>query len=380
MPTVEPVLSILVPSIPSRLECYTLNLLERIEGQVGQLPVEVLCLIDNKKRSIGLKREALVQSARGKFVAFVDDDDEISNDYVDRLVTAINEAPDADCIVFDTTCTLNDMPTVIVKHGIEYENTEVNANGATRKPWCCNAYSRAIAQSCHFPDASYGEDWYWVRQAYPQVKKQHRINATLYHYVFKQSVTEAELTYPPNDHPPEKDNLPEYSATVLEAARVIRELHPHVNRLLDVGSNIGQWSRAFAQLDVDVTACDSPHMESHFIKTPGTVFRAVDLCLPLLLGSYDLVVCLEVAEHIPVQFADVLIDSLCYHANTVVFSAATPGQGGHGHVNEQPFEYWAAKFSARGFVPDISVRDRLPPLLPTYYRSNMAIFSRGVTV
>jgi cyclopropane fatty-acyl-phospholipid synthase-like methyltransferase len=66
----------------------------------------------------------------------------------------------------------------------------------------------------------------------------------------------------------------------------------------------------------------------------------------------DIVISTEVAEHLPESCADRYVDVLCSKANTVIFTAATPGQGGHDHVNEQPHQYWLDKFAARGFRLD----------------------------
>jgi glycosyltransferase involved in cell wall biosynthesis len=58
---------------------------------------------------------------------------------------------------------------------------------------------------------------------------------------------------------------------------------------------------------------------------------------------------MEVAEHIPARLADSFVNLLCSYSSIIVFSAATPGQGGTDHVNEQPHEYWIEKFWQRGF-------------------------------
>lgn len=203
MPTIDPILSVLIPCVRSRVATSALMLFDKLMGQAVSCPdkVELLLLLDNKARSVGLKREALMQSSRGKFVAFVDDDDDVADSYIARIVEAAEAHPDADCIVFDQSCTLNNSPPVIVKHGIEFENTEIRLDGGTRKPWHVMAYRGDLARSCRFPDASYGEDWYWVDQAWQKVKKQHRIEEVLHHYRFSQSGTEAEIVYP--DRKPE---------------------------------------------------------------------------------------------------------------------------------------------------------------------------------
>lgn len=65
----------------------------------------------------------------------------------------------------------------------------------------------------------------------------------------------------------------------------------------------------------------------------------------------------EVAEHLPASCADRFCDLLGAGADTVVLTAATPGTGGTDHVNEQPNEYWIAKFVARGFALDRAMTD-----------------------
>lgn len=78
-----------------------------------------------------------------------------------------------------------------------------------------------------------------------------------------------------------------------------------------------------------------------------------DLRMPLDLGiACQWVLCWEVAEHLPAESADVLCDSIARHvlrpSGRLLFTAATPGQRGIGHINCQPPEYWRAKFEARG--------------------------------
>jgi hypothetical protein len=88
------ILSILTPTIPSRMysdKGYTMELeclQQKIERQIGGQAVEHLILSDNRKRSIGAKRQALLDIARGQYIAFVDDDDDIADGYVEELLAA----------------------------------------------------------------------------------------------------------------------------------------------------------------------------------------------------------------------------------------------------------------------------------------------------
>jgi SAM-dependent methyltransferase len=68
------------------------------------------------------------------------------------------------------------------------------------------------------------------------------------------------------------------------------------------------------------------------------------------IGHFEVALCTEVAEHLPPRAAPTLVSSLIGLSDTIVFTAATPGQGGRHHLNEQPHSYWAHLFGERGFV------------------------------
>jgi hypothetical protein len=69
-------------------------------------------------------------------------------------------------------------------------------------------------------------------------------------------------------------------------------------------------------------------------------------------GKSDLTVSFEVAEHLPESLADNYIRVISQFSPVVIMSAATVGQGGLDHVNEQPHEYWIVKMQRRGFEYD----------------------------
>jgi len=97
-------------------------------------------------------------------------------------------------------------------------------------------------------------------------------------------------------------------------------------------------------------------------------------------GRADVAICLEVAEHLPERFADRLVKLLCDISDHVVFTAATPGQGGTDHLNEQPHEYWIEKFSRRGFNHDVEIsgawRRAWQARTASFYSDNIMVFNR----
>jgi hypothetical protein len=93
----------------------------------------------------------------------------------------------------------------------------------------------------------------------------------------------------------------------------------------------------------------------------------IDLSLPITAeafkGSYDLVLCLEVGEHIPQEREQTFIDNICHFASKdIVLSWAIPGQySASGHVNCRPNDYVISELAKRGFILDndrtIKLRD-----------------------
>ena len=169
------------------------------------------------------------------------------------------------------------------------------------------------------------------------------------------------------------------------SARSARQIVPHVIQLtgcrsvVDVGCGIGTWPRTFIEHGVaDVVGVDF-HEESGQLLIPPTSFRKMDLRRPVDLGrSFDLVVCLEVAEHLEEEYAEALVDSLVRHGPIVLFGAAVPGQGGWSHKNEQWPEYWAAKFRARGLAAIDCIRPRFweDPQVDYWYPQNTVLYVR----
>jgi SAM-dependent methyltransferase len=164
------------------------------------------------------------------------------------------------------------------------------------------------------------------------------------------------------------------SPTVTASAEA---LAPFISRLLapdsvlDLGCGQGEWLEALRPFCKDQVGVD--------IAAPDGYIRH-DLQTPLELGrTFDLVLCLEVGEHLPAEAADTLADSVTRHSDSMVlWSAAVPGQEGTGHINCQPHEYWHAKFDARGF----GVHDTIRPLIwdnhavSPWYRNNMFLYLR----
>jgi len=118
--------------------------------------------------------------------------------------------------------------------------------------------------------------------------------------------------------------------------------------VLDFGAGDGWWCKAFHDMGGMTVCAIELFDEARAYIPPQVQFIQHDLRYSLDLGSRsDLVICLEVAEHLPKQCAEQLVATICNHAaNRVLFSSAPPGQDGTGHINLQPPQYWRDMFGA----------------------------------
>ena len=188
-------LSILIPTIPSRLGSLT-DLLEWIEAQATD-EVEILYLGDNKKRSIGKKREALVRLAQGDYMAFIDDDDYCDHLYCHRALKAIDEANGADVITFNQKAAINGEDFIVkFQFGAKNEPAEKDEDGKykdlVRPPWHICLWRRDLVQDIDFPDLGYGEDWAFAKEANKRAKTSYHIEGRqMHYYVYDDDVTEA---------------------------------------------------------------------------------------------------------------------------------------------------------------------------------------------
>ena len=170
-------------------------------------------------------------------------------------------------------------------------------------------------------------------------------------------------------------------ASAAEVVPLVLDLVGPVHSVLDVGCGIGTWLTAFAECGVDdLVGVDGPYVNRRQLLVPPDAFVPHDLAEPLQLGrTFDLVVSLEVAEHVPASRADNFVGLLCQHARqAILFSAAPPGQGGKHHVNEQWPSYWIPRFAERGFQAFDAVRPRVweNPRVEWWYRQNSFLFAR----
>ncbi|WP_304020343.1 class I SAM-dependent methyltransferase [Desulfovibrio piger] len=174
-----------------------------------------------------------------------------------------------------------------------------------------------------------------------------------------------------------------HNSTIYSAQKILSiifEKFPEIRSAADFGCGVGTWLSVLKEKCIEVHGFDGSWVPLNYLQIPDECFTTIDLNKDLMnknsklwsLPRYDLVISLEVAEHLPSSSADEFIRFLTSHSNFVLFSAAIPGQGGTGHINEQYPSYWCNLFAKYGFISIDNIRDKIweDEKIPFWYRQN----------
>jgi SAM-dependent methyltransferase len=153
--------------------------------------------------------------------------------------------------------------------------------------------------------------------------------------------------------------------------------------VIDVGCGLAQWLKIFKDYGVNkVLGIDGSHVPLDKLNIDKSEFRVCDLrnLSSLEIGEkFDLLLCLEVAEHLEEAYACQFIQSLISLSDTIIFSAAIPNQTGENHFNEKYPDYWKDIFSKYGYSFLDPFRERFwkNEKVNWWYRQNMFLVVRS---
>jgi cyclopropane fatty-acyl-phospholipid synthase-like methyltransferase len=169
---------------------------------------------------------------------------------------------------------------------------------------------------------------------------------------------------------------------ILSSARevvpiIMKLINPR--KVIDVGCGIGAWLSIFKESGVEeILGVDGSWIKKEDLLIPKDTFQFANLEESLTMDrKFDLVVSLEVAEHLSEKSAKAFVDSLVKLGPVVLFSAAIPHQKGIGHKNEQWPEYWKSLFAKNGYVAVDCIRKRIweNKKVFSWYAQNVVIFA-----
>ena len=135
------------------------------------------------------------------------------------------------------------------------------------------------------------------------------------------------------------------------ADRILTDIHP--TTVLDTGCAMGFLVEALRQRGVEAYGVDISEYAIQRVDPSIKPYCWVGSVLDPFPQQYDLLVCIEVLEHLPPLKADETIKNCCLHGNDVLFSSTPFDYKELTHLNVQPPEYWAELFARYGFFRDV---------------------------
>ena len=187
-------LTVLIPTLSSRTGNIK-SLLDELNYQIQNKPVQVIWLGDNKSMTVGEKRNHLISMAKGDFVSFIDDDDRVSDNYISTILIAIEDNTDKTVICFLGEQTTDGNQDIPFRYNVSFgRNHKKNIDGKRWKVMLpdhlCVWNKSKITEK--FPLKNLGEDHDWARlmaMTYTE-EDQVLLNDFLYFYVYNKDTTE----------------------------------------------------------------------------------------------------------------------------------------------------------------------------------------------
>jgi len=184
------ILSILICTLPERQDMFK-KLINELKAQVRTLNCfdKVECVYNDKPKgslTIGAKRNELLNSAKGEYVVYIDDDDSVPTDYIKEVLKALESKPDCvgyyENVVFDGR---KERSLLSIKcEEWKAFNEPFEGVNYYRTPFAKTPIKTELCKQVMYNDMNFGEDIDFSKRIYPLLKKEVFINKDMYYYTF----------------------------------------------------------------------------------------------------------------------------------------------------------------------------------------------------
>jgi len=201
---VTPVWTVLIATLGRRrhqLGSLLEGLLPQVEAVGGQVTVEALW--NNGERSCGLVRQDLLDHAASEYVCFVDDDDDVADDYVAKILPLLDGV---DYVGFDVDLDVPGQPGIHRRASHSLRHAEWDNGTLLRHVTHLNPVKRELARKVPFPDISYQEDYAWANAMREHLDTEHYLAEVMYFYMPAGEIGAGSV--------PDRDRTPRYRLPV----------------------------------------------------------------------------------------------------------------------------------------------------------------------
>lgn len=177
-------LTVCFPTIVGREKEFE-YIFNKIGNQVRDLnlteEIDSVLFKDNKEISIGAKRDSIYKNCKGLFSVQIDDDDDVSDDFIESIYKAITQNPDADCIGY-LERVIMDGVTKYSKISNQFNDWATTPSGYERTPFFKVPIKTKLCQQIGVADMRFGEDHDFAKRIKPLLHNEVFIDKALYYY------------------------------------------------------------------------------------------------------------------------------------------------------------------------------------------------------
>ena len=166
-----------------------LSFLNMNMSQEDRLDIEILVNIDDGTKSVGQKRNEILDRAKGEYVCFIDDDDLVDEEYTSLIMKTIRENEDLDCVGFSGMYYVDGNQVILFKHAKEYGGHYKDGFGIQHRPVNhLNPVKTEYAKQIRFPEQDFGEDSDYCDRLLESglLKNEVIIDKIMYHYLWSE--------------------------------------------------------------------------------------------------------------------------------------------------------------------------------------------------
>lgn len=185
-------LGILIPTIVGR-EQYLQRLLDILNPQIDQFKgdVQLFILSDNREKTIGEKRNILTQmavEAGCTHRAFIDDDDTVTEDYLELNMPGVYGDYDCNSLVgiYSVNGVVNPDKHIFI-HSLKFDHWYEDEHYYYRNPNHLNVVKLDLIKDIKFQEKNFGEDGCWSEDIHKAgvLKREYHIAKPFYNYLFR---------------------------------------------------------------------------------------------------------------------------------------------------------------------------------------------------
>lgn len=135
------------------------------------------------------------------------------------------------------------------------------------------------------------------------------------------------------------------------ADRLIEDIQPKT--VLDAGCALGFLVEGFRNRGIEAWGVDISEYAIASVHESIREFCSVGSVTEPFARKFDLIVTIEVAEHLQPVLSNQMIANLCAHTDDIIFTSTPFDYKETTHFNVQPPEVWSREFARHGFFRDV---------------------------